>query len=34
MKNLIAIFQDFFAAIHKIFILGGILGTRLSFYEL
>ena len=32
-KSSISVFQEFFASINKIFILGGGLGTRLSFYE-
>ena len=32
-KSLTAVFQEFFASIEKIFLLGGRLGTRLSFYE-
>ena len=32
-KNLISIFQEFFARNDKIFILGGGLHTRVSFYE-
>ena len=31
-KSLISVFQKFFAAINKIFILEGGLGTGLSFY--
>ena len=33
-KVLISSFQQFFASINKTFILGGRLGTRLSFYEI
>ena len=32
-KRLIAIFEDFFTSIKKIFIIAGRMGTKLSFYE-
>ena len=32
-RNLISVFQEFFAGIDKSYILAGRLGTRLSFYE-
>ena len=33
-KSLISVFQEFFASIKKILIMGGRLSTRLSFYEI
>ena len=32
-KSLISVFQEIFASFNKIFILAGIMGTRLLFYE-